>query len=63
MHGVKDHSELIEIMPIMKEQNYNVKSFDIAKMETEGVITLIFERYEEAQKFAQILEERKGYKC
>ena len=39
-----------------------MKSFDIAKMETDGVITLIFERYQEAEVFAQILEERKGYK-
>ena len=57
---MKESQQLMEIINFLK--NFKVKNFDIAKMETEGLVTLIFERNQEAEYIKQILEEKKGYK-
>jgi hypothetical protein len=54
VHGVEDFSRLDEIVRFGK--NYQIKNFDIVKMENEGIITLIFAVHQEAVDFGQYLE-------
>lgn len=60
VHGVEDFSRLDEIVRFGK--NYQIKNFDIVKMENEGIITLIFAVHQEAVDFGQYLEQEKGYR-
>ena len=57
VHGINDTMQLTELMQL--GQNFKIKNFDIARMNNEGIITLIFAVYQEAQEFGHFLENEK----
>ena len=42
-------------------KNLEIKNFDIARMNNEGIITLIFAVHQEAVDFGNLLMKEKGY--
>jgi len=56
--GIKD-TELSELLQL--GQKLQIKNFDIAKMNTEGIVTLVFALYAEAEDFGHFLSKEKGY--
>lgn len=59
IYGIEDCNRLVEIQKLGK--NYQIKNFDIVKMENEGIITLTFAIHQEAIEFGHYLEQEKGY--
>ena len=59
VHGINETIQLSELIQLGK--NFQIKNFDIARMNNEGIITLIFAVYQEALDFGKFLENEKGY--
>lgn len=57
--GIKETEQLAELMQL--GQNLQIKNFDVAKMTSEGVVSLIFALYPEAEDFGRFLQKEKGY--